>query len=676
MLGQVLTEVLLRRAEQEPDAVGYEFVASSGAVSTLSYGQLAGRATAVAVQLRAGVNAGTQGPVLVACPTGLDYLVAVFGGFLAGRPVIPGYPADAGDRLNRARLDGILRDARPDVMLVPFGTELSTAADPALPPALPVPGAEADHTAPTGPVDPEQPVALLQYTSGSTGAPRGVRVRHDSVAANTAGIAECFGIGAESRGLTWLPPYHDMGLVGGLLTPLAAGIPVRILSPEDFLKSPLWWLRQIGESGATMSGGPNFGYDLCLRRLGPRPETNADSHRGADEQLDGIDLSGWRVAFNGGEAVRWHTLRTFADRLAPTGFRAEAFLPCYGLAEATLIVAAGHWDADPRPQPVSCGRPVRGQRVAVVDPERGRPVTDGAEGEIWIGGPHVTDGYYAGPGRVLTPPETFGRLGEERMLRTGDLGRWVGGRAGGELRITGRIKDVLVVRGVNVHAVDVEAAAEEAAGHRVGVTAAFAVEPGGTADRAEVVLVAEVRGQPSDDLPERIRAAVLARTGVSLDRVLLAGPRSVPRTSSGKVRRSACRDAYIAGRFAAPSVGPGPAAPRRAGAGAPAGRPGVVPDALETELTGLICGVVAAVCAVAECAPDDEVTSLGMDSVRAAEAAAVLQDALQVTVSLEVLLLARTPAEAAAALLRRWSRDGVPIAAVADRLLLAQRGVA
>jgi acyl-CoA synthetase (AMP-forming)/AMP-acid ligase II/acyl carrier protein len=519
-----------------------------------------------------------------------------------------------------------------------------------VPATLAVPGAEADLTSWGRPAPAAgRDVAIIQYTSGSTGRPRGVLVRHESLAANTAAIAERFGLNACSRGLTWLPPYHDMGLVGGLLTPVAAGIPVRIMAPGDFLMSPLSWLRQISESGATASGAPNFAYELCVRRV-RQPG-----------QLDGLDLSRWQVAFTGGETVWARTLAAFAATFAAAGFRPQAFLPCYGLAEATLIVSAGHWSgrADDADAAVSCGAPVPGQRVVIVDPERLAP-TDG-EGEIWISGPHVTDGYLSGDSAGL-----FGELGGSRYLRTGDLGRL---RAG-ELVLTGRVKDVIVFRGVNYHAVDVEAAALGAAGQAGRTAAAFLVESG---PDPVPVLVLEVRGQPGEAFAASIRAAVLARTGLRLGLVVLARPRSVPRTSSGKVRRSACRDAFAAGAFA-DAVCSGDAAGAGAAFGvAGAGRAGDR-DAATAELTALIDGIAAGVCDLDDCGPDDTLADLGMDSVRAAEAAAVLENALGLKVPLEAMLCAATPRQVASALVSGWADAGVAPCQVIERVVIAGTG--
>lgn len=633
MAVQALTDVLQARAEKSPDAVAYETVDPSGGLRRLSYAQLAGRASALAGQL-AGCG---EGPVLLAYPAGQDYVVAVLAGFLAGRPIIPAYPPGPSSSPDRTRLAGMVGDARPSVVVA---SKWDSAL--AVPTVLAVPGSEADGTSWPGRLAAdEQDVAIIQYTSGSTSRPRGVLVRHDSVAANTAAIAERFGITADSRGLTWLPPFHDMGLVGGLLTPLAAGIPVRVLQPGEFLKSPLWWLRQMSDSGATVSGGPNFAYDLCVRRL--RTDENA---------LVGLDLSRWRVAFNGGESVKQRTLVEFAESFAPAGFRAEAFLPCYGLAEATLIVSAGHWSGpstDPRAA-VSCGTPVAGQQVAIVDPERGVPVGDGDEGEIWIGGPHVTPGYLSGDSTDL-----FGELGSARLLRTGDLGYL---RAG-ELIVTGRAKDVIVFRGVNFHAVDVEAAAVEATDSAGGTAAAFLLD----VDPALPVLVLEVRGKPDEALASRVRSAVLARTGLPLDLVVLVPRRSVPRTSSGKVRRSACRDAFLTGAY------------DDAVASGRSRLPELVEhrtrESATTDLTAMICGIVAGVCDAQDCRPTDSLADLGVDSVHAAEAAAVLEDALGLTVPLETVLVAPTPRGVASGLVARWLADGCAPGLVRDRVVLA-----
>lgn len=621
-----LTETLRSRAERTPDAVGYEECAPSGRPVTLTYAQLAGRASALARQLRAAGD----GPVLLLYPAGLNYVVGVLAAFLAGRPLVPAYPPGRSGGADRSRLRGLVTDLGPGTAVAPepFAGW----------PTLAVPGAEEDGGPWWAYAVPGE-VAVVQYTSGSTGDPHGVLVSPASLAANTAVIVDRFELGPTSRVLSWLPPYHDMGLVGGLLTPLVAGIPVRLLAPEEFLKAPLGWLQEISRSGTTVSGGPDFAYRLCVRRAA-RGELPA-----------GLDLSGWRVAFNGAETVRRATMEAFSDRFGPVGFDRRAFLPCYGLAEATLLVSAGRWSGTGT-GPVSCGAPVPGQQVVVVDPSAAVACPDGTEGEIWISGPQVTAGYWSGAADKL-----FGTLAGRRFLRTGDLGY----RADDELFVTGRSKDVLVHHGVNHHAGDLEDAAVEVLGPDAGAAAAFLVET----DRAATpVLVLELRGDRDAALAVRVRSAVLERTGLRLGVVVLVGPHSIPRTSSGKVRRSACRDAFLAGCYADGVLdGQGEDRPTA--------------SAVTEDLTSLACGVLAEVCGLPDCRPTDRLSELGVDSVRAAEAAAVLEDALGLHVPLEAMLTAATPSTITDALLRGWQVAGVlpdVVHARVESVLTAARG--
>jgi acyl-CoA synthetase (AMP-forming)/AMP-acid ligase II/acyl carrier protein len=420
-----------------------------------------------------------------------------------------------------------------------------------------------------------------------------------------------------------------------------AGIPIALMSPLDFLRHPLSWLRRISDTGATPSGGPNFAYDLCVRRP-------IDS-----DELRTLDLSAWSVAFNGAEPVRWRTMEAFARKFAPAGFRPSAFFPCYGLAEATLLVAGQHWDGSalrgtervPATSPaagaagpgtaarVSCGPGLPDQRLEIVDPATLTRCPEGVEGEVWLRGPSVTAGYWSAPG---TGP--FGDLDGDRYLRTSDLGYVVDGG----LVVSGRLDGVIVHRGVNHHAGDVEDAAVGGDPALRPVAAAFAVD--GAAGDAGPVIAVVVEARPDagdrDATAAAVRARVLAATGLAVDAVAVAPPGTIPRTSSGKVQRHLCRDRFVAGDLDG-FLG--------AGGRAPAG--GDVDGRAAAALTGLIQGVFAVVCEVAECEPDGSLLDLGGDSLRAAEIAGVLEDALGTRVTVEDVLTALTPEALAGRLL-------------------------
>ncbi|HEX6699781.1 MAG TPA: AMP-binding protein, partial [Gaiellaceae bacterium] len=420
--GAGLVEVLAERAATSPGATAYEFVDADGEIEALSYGVLAERASALAGSILAQQDQERVRPALLLYPPGLEYVIAVHACLLAGVPAVPAYPPepwrpDAG----LGRLSRIADDLGPAIVLadelVSSGLEMLGASH-LRPTALAeAPPLDLDAAARPDPDD----VALVQYTSGSTSAPRGVVVRHRNLEHNMGAIAAYFGLDAQTRGLIWLPPYHDMGLIGGILTPLYFGFPVRLLSPLDFLKRPLSWLHQISDFRATISGGPNFAYDLCVRR------------RVSEEEVAQLDLSGWRLAFNGAEPVRRRTMEAFAAKFAPAGFRRSSFFPCYGLAEATLIVSGAHWDGEAADEEgrVACGLPLPDQELRVVDPATGRPVADDTEGELWLSGPSVTDGYWS----AAASEELFGELEGRRFLRTGDLGYL----RDGELVLSGRV---------------------------------------------------------------------------------------------------------------------------------------------------------------------------------------------------------------------------------------------
>ncbi|HWN41215.1 MAG TPA: amino acid adenylation domain-containing protein, partial [Thermoanaerobaculia bacterium] len=442
-------------------------------------------------------------------------------------------------------------------------------------------------------------LAFLQYTSGSTSTPKGVRVTHGNLIANERAIQHACGQSEESVVVGWLPLYHDMGLIGNVLQPLWCGATCVLMSPLSFLQRPRRWLDAIDRFRGTTSGGPDFAYSLCVRKIPP-----------ADRE--GLDLSSWRVAFNGAEPVRAATLDAFAEAFASSGFRREAFYPCYGLAEATLFVSGGDPDAAPRVAGnlVSCGRAWPGERITVVGPETGRELPAGEEGEICVSGPSVADGYWQG--------ESFGGF-----LRTGDLGRL---DEHGELFVTGRLKDLIVVRGRNLYPHDVERTAEEShPALRPGGGAAFSVEVEGEERLVVVHEVERRREAEAREAAEAIRAAVLREHEVSPHEVVPIRAGMLPKTSSGKVRRGACREGYLSGALTPLAPSPGPPSTPSPGEG-------------ETYLVSLAAHLL-------RVDPDtlDPEAPLPLDSLLALELKNRLESAAGVSISLGLLLEGISP---------------------------------
>ncbi|AGC43393.1 non-ribosomal peptide synthetase [Myxococcus stipitatus DSM 14675] len=563
-----MTELALRRAAEHPDLRAYTFLVDGEEEELhFTYAELDQRARTIAGFLQ---SQGAQGErVLLLYPPGLDYVSAFVGCLYAGAIAVPAYPPDP-MRLSRTlpRLEALIADADARFALTTEFIQGMSGALGEQSPRLAALAWVATDTlddraasawkAPS--LSPESP-AFIQYTSGSTGTPRGVMLSHRNLLHNSAAIHRCFEHSADSKGVIWLPPYHDMGLIGGVLQPLAGGFPVVLMSPLDFLRKPLRWLQAISRHRGTTSGGPNFAFDLCLRKTTP-------------EQRAALDLSCWDVAFNGAEPVRADTLTRFAELFAPSGFRKEAFYPCYGLAEGTLISSGGRKSALPvvrtfeqaallkgdavevsaeappsdEAQPhVGCGVSVLDQELLIADPDSGVPVPPGRVGEIWVSGQSVAQGYWRQP---ELSEHTFrarrGDTGAGAWLRTGDLGFL----RDGELFVTGRIKDLIILRGRNLYPQDLERSLEGLhPALRPGCCAAFSVDTGG---EERLVLVHEVdpgKLPEPDALVDALRQVLAQKHEVHLHGVALIAPGSIPKTSSGKIQRRACRAMYLGGEL-------------------------------------------------------------------------------------------------------------------------------
>lgn len=579
-----LVAVARERAQQQPDQPAYTFlVDGENEEATFTYAQLDRRARAIAARLQAtGVTDGQR--ALLLYQPGLDYVAAFMGCLYAGAVAVPAYPPDP-FRMERTfpRFHAIVTDSTAAAVLT-TSTILDLAGElfdehPDLQPLQrlatdDIPDDAADAW--RAPAVDGSTLAFLQYTSGSTAQPKGVMLTHDNLLANLAMIHQGFGMVPDDIGLIWLPPYHDMGLIGGILQPLYAGIPVVLMSPLDFLQRPLRWLRAVTRYRATVSGGPNFAYDLCARKV-------------TDAQKATLDLSTWRVAFNGAEPVRRETLERFSRAFAPCGFRPEAFYPCYGLAEGTLIVSGGRRgqgarfarvkasalgagqalpvaDDDPEGQAVvGCGAALGEERILIVDPETRRPLPDGQVGEVWVSGPNVAVGYWNRPQETAdtfhaTPLGEADAVGGSpaqpaRFLRTGDLGFFLDG----ELFIAGRIKDLIIIDGQNHYPQDIELTVEQChPALRPGCAAAFPITVDGEERLAVAVEVARnLRpardGQTTEDAldPEALRAAIRRAVAAGHDlrvhAIALLKAGSIPKTSSGKIQRHACRQGFLAG---------------------------------------------------------------------------------------------------------------------------------
>lgn len=556
-----LPRVLRWRAENQPSELAFTFlVDGEDETRSLTFAELDREARRVAAALERTAPRGSR--ALLVFDSGLDYIAALYGCLYAGVVAVPVYPPDP-FRIDRTlpRLKSIVADAQAETLLATEAT-LSWAGSlfAAVPGLKSIVAADAiariEPPSRAEPASEPGDLAILQYTSGSTGTPRGVVISHANLLANLRRIERALdreGVIAVS----WLPAYHDMGLIGGIFQPVFSGRQMILMSPLSFMQRPLRWLKAISNYRAWTTAAPNFAYDLCVRKI-------------SSEERRTLDLSSLSLALSGAERVSEETIDRFVEAFGPCGFKREAFYPCYGLAEATLMVAGGPIGAGPVVRSfdaaelergviaaaaeggrtcrlVGCGQSVYGQRVVIADPASGQRLPERRVGEIWVTGPSVGRGYWNRPAESAA---TFGaRLagsGEGPFLRTGDLGFF----DDGELFVTGRVKDMIIVWGRNLYPQDIEQTVlhcHEALKPDGG--AAFSIDAGG---EERLVIVQEVLRPKRIDpaaLIETIRRRVAEEHGATVYAVALILAGSLPKTSSGKTRRSACRERFLSGEL-------------------------------------------------------------------------------------------------------------------------------
>ncbi|WP_313804321.1 fatty acyl-AMP ligase [Sphingobium sp.] len=542
-----IIDIVLDHENSVPDRPALVLDMGEGPQGSLSYAELAAKVRQLAGALAARGLAHRRIALLFSA--GTDFALALLACLAAGSVVIPVAPVGR----RRARLQnilGMLGDVRPDCILLDesmagqFGLELAAALSGSTRYLEFATLLQEAHPFTPQRLEPDQ-LAVLQFTSGTTSNPKGVMITHGNIIANEAMIRAAFGHGRDSHFVGWVPHYHDQGLFGNILQPLFLGSTCVITSPAAFINRPMSWLQLISRYRAHTSGGPNFGYDLCV---------DYATRRGMPE----LDLSSWRVAFNGAERVRPSTLDRFAKCFADAGFDRRAFLPCYGLAESTLVTIA----VPPQSEPIvrtydsralasgraeesaegldlaCCGPAMAGAEARIVDPETGEPLPDGAVGEIWLRGPHIAVGYIDND--VATEATFGGRLDEGgSFLRTGDLAF----STPEGFYIVSRLKDTIIVRGRNYAPSDIEHIWSEISA-TVGQASAAAVEIE-IGDTQHIVLIAEVKRDEARSLSDetlqgiagKLRTLAMERLELGITDLVMVPASAIPRTTSGKVQR-------------------------------------------------------------------------------------------------------------------------------------------
>lgn len=654
--GDTLCEVLRWRAEHQPDRTAYVFLRDGGSSeSVLTYRDLDVRARAIAGYLQSRMAPG--GRLLLVYPPGLEFVQSFWGALYAGLIAVPVPPPDAFRvKSGASRVQGIIQDAGA-VGALTTTTILKTLQShhqlPSLGQWLSI-----EDTASAPPSDwrpthqSASVVAYLQYTSGSTAAPKGVMVSHENMTAQSCCITEAGGYDAGSVSLSWMPHFHDYGLVKGIIQPAWIGRPAYLMSPLTFLKRPVRWLEAIQRYGVTHSGAPNFAYRRCVDAIAPEDRAK-------------LDLSGWQVASCGAEPIAPDTIERFLEAFRPAGFRREAFYPAYGMAEYTLLIALKRQGVPPTIESldaaaleqgvvagpksenapvrrvVGCGFPVGDTQVVIAHPETLSRCAAQQVGEIWLAGASTTQGYWNNPEET---ERTFGvtlrDTGEGPFLRTGDLG-FV---KDGEVFVTGRLKDLLIVRGRNHYPQDLERTVQSChAMFRVGGTAAFSVEDAG---EEAVVIVQELERQavppPIEELASSIRLALSEQHDVHVSAVVFIKAGSLPKTSSGKVQRRTCREQYLADCLAVigQSRVPLPSVVPLATTNEPADLHTLSPDVRRQKIMQEVWRIIARRLGRSdEAIPlDQPIHRLGLDSLMAADVLHRIEQSFQVALSLHALL--------------------------------------
>ena len=555
-----LVDILRQRVQNQPEQTAYIFLQNGETESgRLTYVELDRQARAIANRLQS-----SQGErALLLYNSGLEFITAFFGCLYAGVVAVPVYPPRRNQKLTRFL--AIAHDAGAKLALTTASIldEIDRRWEQESKLLNQLEWVATD-TVETDPQDfvvraitPES-LAFLQYTSGSTGTPKGVMVTHGNIIHNQQLIRHSFSHSEQTIFAGWLPLFHDMGLIGNVLQPMYLGIPCILMPPVAFLMKPVLWLKAISKYRATTSGGPNFAYDLCVKKV-------------KSEQLSDLDLSSWDLAFNGAEPVRAETLKQFSQKFATCGFKENAFYPCYGMAEATLLICGGSktsvpvvknielgaleenkvidvTDKTPLSEGtkalVGCGHSQLDSKIIIADPESLKLCEDGQVGEIWVSGASVAKGYW---NRSQQTKETFDAYlseGSGPFLRTGDLGFLLDG----ELFVTGRLKDMIIIRGQNYYPQDIELTVQKShPALRLNSGAAFTVEIKG---KERLIIVQEVersylRKLDINEVAGNILQEMINENGLQVYATVLIKTGSIPKTSSGKIQRHACRAKFL-----------------------------------------------------------------------------------------------------------------------------------